>query len=79
MLTEANRLTQGIKKDFAIRTIPEMRTDFLTDFTGQFIVQVGGETLQHFDTIPFPVTLVRGGLAGAWICAYAICHGGASS
>ncbi len=79
MLTEANRLAQGIEKDFAVRTIAQMRADFLTDLAGQFIVQIGREAFEDFDTIPFPMTLMRGGLASAWICAYAVCHGHASS
>lgn len=41
MLAESHGLAQGIEKDFAIRTIAEMRADFLTDLAGQFIVQVG--------------------------------------
>ena len=79
MLAEANRLAQGVEKDLALRTIAEVRADLLTDLAGQLVVQIGGEALQHFDTIPFAVTLMRGGLAGAWICAYAVSHGGASS
>ena len=79
MLAEANRLTEGIEEYFAIRAIAQMRSDFLANFAGQLIVQIGRELLEHFDTIPFPMTLMRGGLAGAWICAYAVCHGSASS
>jgi hypothetical protein len=56
-----------------------VRADLLTDLAGQLVVQIGGEALQHFDTIPFAVTLMRGGLAGAWICAYTVCHGHTAS
>ena len=79
MLTEPNRLTEGIEKDFAIRAIAQMCSDFLTDFAGQLVVQVGREAFEHFDAIPFAVPLMRGGLAGAWICAYTVCHGHTAS
>lgn len=79
MLTELHGLAQGVEKDFAIRTIAEVGADLPADFAGQFVIQVGRETLENFDTISFPVTLVRGGLAGAWICVYSVGHGGASS
>lgn len=79
MLAEPNRLAKGIEKNFAIRTIAQMRPDFLADLAGQLIVQIGREAFKHFDTIPFAMTLMRGGLASAWICSYAVCHGSASS
>ena len=79
MLAEANGLAKGIEEYFAVRTIAEVRANFFADLAGQLIVQIGRELLEHFDTIPFPMTLMRGGLAGAWICAYAVCHGSASS
>ncbi len=79
MLAEPNRLAQGIEENFAVRTISEMRADFPADLAGQFIVQIGREAFEDFDTILFSVTLMRGGLAGAWICAYAVSHGSASA
>lgn len=79
MLAEANRLTEGIEEYFAIRAIAQMRADFLANFAGQLVVQIGGEAFEHFDAIPFAVPLMRGGLAGAWICAYTVCHGHTAS
>ena len=79
MLAEPNRLAKGIEKNLTIRTIAEVRADFPADLARQLIVQIGREAFEDFDTIPFPMTLMRGGLAGAWICAYAVCHGHASS
>ena len=79
MLAEPNRLAKRVEKYFAIRTIAEMPADFLADLAGQLVVQVGREAFEHFDAVLFPVTLMRGWLAGAWICAYAICHGHTAS
>ena len=79
MLAEANGLAKGIEEYFAVRTIAEVRANFFADLAGQLIVQIGRETFEDFEAIPFPMPLMRGGLAGAWICAYAISHGGASS
>ena len=79
MAAELHGLAQGVEKYFAIRTIAEVGANFPTDVTGELLVQIGRQSFEHFDAIPFSVTLVRGGLAGAWICAYAISHGGASS
>lgn len=75
MLAEPNGLAKGIEEYFAVRTIAEVRADFLADFTRQLVVQIGREAFEDFDAIPFPVSLMRGGLAGAWICAYSVGHG----
>ncbi|CAE6714557.1 hypothetical protein NSPZN2_11385 [Nitrospira defluvii] len=79
MLTQADRLTQGVEEDLAIRAIAKVQANFRADVARELVVQVGRETFEDFHTIPLTVTLVRGGLASAWICAYAVCHGGASS
>ena len=76
---ELHGLAQGVEKHFAIRTIAEVGANFLTDVTGKLVIQIGRQPFEHFDAISFSVTLVEGGLTGAWICAYAISHGGASS
>ncbi len=76
---ELHGLAQRIEKHFAIRAVTEMRANFLTDVTGEFVVQIGRQPFEHFEAISFSMTLVKGGLAGAWICVYAISHGGASS
>lgn len=41
MLAEPNRLAKGIEEYFAIRTIAEMRADFLADLAGQLVIQIG--------------------------------------
>ena len=41
MLAESNRLAKGIEENLAIRTIAQMRPDFLADLAGQLIVQIG--------------------------------------
>lgn len=78
MLTQADRLAQGVEEDFAIRAIAEVQANFGADVARQFVVQISRETFEDFHTIPLTVTLVRGGLASAWICAYAVCHGNGS-
>ena len=79
MLAQPNRLAKGIEEYFAVRTVAEVRANFLADLARQLVVQIGRKAFQHFDAIPFAVTLMRGGLAGAWICAYAVSHGHTAS
>ena len=78
MLTELHRVAERIEKAFAIRTIAEVGANFLADVAGELVIQIGRQPFQNLDTIPFSVTLVKGGLAGAWICAYSVGHGGSS-
>lgn len=76
---ELHRLAQGIEEHFAIRTVAEMGANLLAYDAGQFVVQIGRKAFEHFDAVAFPMTLVRGRFAGAWICAYAVSHSDASS
>lgn len=76
---ELHSLAQGIEKHFTIWTVAEMGANFLAYDAGQFVVQVGRKAFEHLDAVAFPVTLVRGGFAGPWICAYAVGHSDASS
>jgi len=73
MLAELHGLAQGIEKDFTIGTTPEVPADFSADVAGQFIVQIGRQPLENFETVPFAVTL-KDRLTGAWICAYSGGH-----
>ena len=79
MLAEPNGLAKGIEEYFAVRTIAEVRANFFADLAGQLVVQIGRETFEDFEAIPFPMPLMRGGLAGAWICAYTVRHGHTAS
>jgi hypothetical protein len=68
-------MAKRIEKDFAIRAVAEVGANFLANVAGQLVVQIGRQPFQDLDTISFSVTLVKGGLACAWICAYSVGHG----
>ncbi len=71
-------MAERIEKVFAIGAIAEVGANFLADVAGELIVQIGRQPFQNLDTIPFSVTLMKGGLAGAWVCAYSFGHNGSA-
>ena len=78
MPAELHRVAERVEKDLAIRALAKVGANFLADVAGELVVQIGREAFQNPEAMSFSVTLVRGGLAGPWICAYSVGHDSAS-